>query len=117
MRRLTGLLTPALIALGLLLPAAPAVALPDSFRHTIVLATEAGGTEAPTEPAAGGEQAPGPEPAPPDARGNPAAPPEYEQPWIWGVSFILLASFLALLAVGGFLYWLLVVRPRQRTPV
>lgn len=107
MRRLIGLVLASTLVLATLLPLSAASATPastDTLAETAaVLALEA-------EP---GAEAPGPEPAPPNATDNPAAPDEYERPWIWAVSVILLAAAVIGLAVGGGLYWLLVVRPRQ----
>lgn len=104
-RRLHGLVLPALTAVALVLPASAAVA---AGSGDLILATEAG-----TGTAVGEAPAPGPEPLGPDVSENPAAPEEYEPPFLWAVSWLLgIPILLGLLAMGG-LYYLLVWRPRQ----
>lgn len=105
MRRLSGLTLTGLLSVVLVvLPAtAPAFA---ADATTIVLAAEGGA----------GEEPPGPEPMGPNENPtkNPAAPTDYESNFLWGAAVGLLAlTVFAILAVGG-LYYLLVVRPRQR---
>lgn len=105
MRRLLGLVLPALLAVSLLLPATAAAAADDVASTALVLATEA-------DP---GATAPGRDPMPVDATENPAAPAEYEPPFLIGAAWGLLALVLFLgVALAG-LYFLLVVRPAQKS--
>ncbi len=104
MRRLLGLVLPALLAVTLLLPAAAASAAPVAASTSLVLATEAN----PDAPA------PGLEPMDPDDTENPAAPTDYEANFLWGAAVGLFALILlGALSLAG-LYYLLVLRPRQR---
>lgn len=101
MRRLLGLLLPALLLVGLL--AAPAVAHAEA-PATTVLAAAAG------DPA-------GPDPAPRDAEENPARTlggyEDREVQFTWGGAWILLvAGAFGVAAMGG-LYYLLVHRPAR----
>jgi hypothetical protein len=98
-RRLAGLLLSALIALAVVLPAAPALA-----DAGLVLAAEA--TDGPAEPL-------GPEPKEPNNTDNPVAPAEYEANFLWGAAVGLLALGLGMVLLIGGLYYLLVLRPRQ----
>lgn len=69
----------------------------------------------PVDPALEIPEEPGLDPMPVDATDNPAAPPPYDANFLWGASAgLLVLTVLGLLALGG-LYWLLVVRPGQRT--
>ena len=104
--RLFGLVLSALLAVALLLPvAASAAPLGDTAGAVVVLAAEEGGPEGPQ----------GPEPRDPDDTENPAAPANYEAPFLWAASVGLLAlAILGTLTLVG-LYYLLVVRPRQKT--
>lgn len=110
MRRLSGLVLPALTAVALLAPATMASAAADA--GVVVLAAE--------EPAAEGEeggadQPQGPAPMDPDDTENPAAPENYETPFLWAASVGLLAlAVLGTLALAG-LYYLLVYRPNQKS--
>lgn len=103
MRRMLGLVLPALLAVALLLPATAASAAPEA-PSALVLATEAD----PDAPA------PGPEPSPANATGNPAAPEDYEAPFLWGASVGLLFLVLLMAVSLGGLYYLLVHRPAQK---
>lgn len=109
MRRLIGLVLPALLALGML--AAPAAASADDLADVgddgLVLAVEEAGD---------GTQ-PGPDPRPRDAEDNPARElggySDLDVPFTWGAAFIMLfLGGVGLVALGG-LYWLLVHRPSQ----
>ncbi|MBW3659225.1 MAG: hypothetical protein KY457_11345 [Actinobacteria bacterium] len=105
--RLFGLVLPAMLAVALLLPAAASAApLSDAAADAVVvLAAEEGGAEGPQ----------GPEPGDPNDTENPAAPADYEAPFLWAASVGLLAlALLGTLTLVG-LYYLLVVRPRQKT--
>ena len=94
--------TGALLAVGLLFVAVgPAAGAPTP----VVLAVEGGGEDA--EPL-------GPEPMPANATENPAAPTDYESNFLWGAAVgLLVLTVFAVLGVAG-LYYLLVVRPRQK---
>lgn len=107
MRRLFGLVLPAMLAVALLLPATAALAAPTGDEvATVLLAAEEGGGET-------GPQ--GPEPRAPDDTENPAAPDRYEAPFIWAASVGLLAlAILGTLTLVG-LYYLLVHRPREKS--
>lgn len=57
---------------------------------------------------------PGPEPADPNASGNPAAPRNYDANFLWGAAVgLLVLTVLGIAGLAG-LYYLLVVRPGQR---
>lgn len=108
MRRFA-LVLPALLAVALLLPATAATAADDvsgaGDLTTVVLAVEEGGADGPQ----------GPEPRDPDDTENPAAPEDYEAPFLWAASVGLLAlAVLGALTLAG-LYYLLVKRPGQKT--
>lgn len=109
MRRLLAIVLPAMLAVVLLLPvAAGAAPLADAAGDgaVVVLAAEEGGSP-------DGPQ--GPEPRDPNDTENPAAPEDYEAPFLWAASVGLLAlAVLGTLTLAG-LYYLLVVRPRQKT--
>jgi hypothetical protein len=97
-RRLAGILLPALLAVVALLPASAAVAAPAADDATVVLAVEEVGEN------------PGPDPN----LDNDFAPAPYESNFLWGAAVgLLVLVFLGAGALGG-LYWLLVVRPKQR---
>jgi hypothetical protein len=107
MRRLIGLVLPALLALLLLAVPAAAQAADDGGAD-LLLAAEA----------EDGEGGGGPEPMPRDAEDNPATDlggyGELDTPFTWGAAFIMLfLGVVGLVALGG-LYWLLVHRPRQK---
>lgn len=104
MRRLLGLVLPALLAVALLLPATAATASEAAAPAALVLAVE-------SDPDA---PAPGLSPMPADATENPAAPEEYEAPFLWGAAVGLLALTLFLALTLGGLYYLLVHRPAQK---
>jgi hypothetical protein len=116
MRRLIGLVLPALLALLLLaVPAAAqaaddgGAAVADDAGADLVLAAEA-------EDGEGGGG--GPDPMPRDAEDNPATDMggygDLDTPFTWGAAFIMLfLGVVGLVALGG-LYWLLVHRPRQK---
>jgi hypothetical protein len=117
MRRLIGLVLPALLALLLL--AVPAAAsdgeagAPGADDGADLLAAEA---EEGEEDAGGGDA--GPDPMPRDAEDNPATElggyGDLDTPFTWGAAFIMLfLGVVGLVAMGG-LYWLLVHRPRQK---
>ncbi|MFA9444158.1 hypothetical protein [Egicoccus sp. AB-alg6-2] len=101
MRRLLGLLAPALLLVGLL--AAPSVAFADTSATT-VLAVEAGD---PT----------GPDPMPRDAEDNPARTlggyENREVQFTWGAAWILLVAGAFGVTMLGGLYYLLVHRPER----
>ncbi|MFP5308251.1 MAG: hypothetical protein ACLGIR_01585 [Actinomycetes bacterium] len=99
-RRLAGILLPALLVVAVLLPATAAVAAPEPEVESaaIVLAVEEIGEN------------PGPDPN----LDNDFAPADYEANFLWGAAVgLLVLIFLGAGALGG-LYWLLVVRPKQR---
>jgi hypothetical protein len=101
--RLLGLVLPALLAVTLLLPATAVSAAPSGAATAVLLAAEEGGPEGPQ----------GPEPADPNDTENPAAPENYEAPFLWAASVGLLAlAILGTLLLAG-LYYLLVHRPQQ----
>lgn len=105
MRRLTGLVLPALLAAAMLLPATSAAAAPSAETAGFVLAAEPGG---------GGEPA-GLDPMDPNNTENPAAPADYEPPFLWAASIGLLAlAVLGVLVLVG-LYYVMVHRPAQRS--
>jgi hypothetical protein len=120
MRRLIGLVLPALLALLLL--AVPAAAS-DGEAGALgaddgadLLAAEAEEGEEGEEDAGGGDA--GPDPMPRDAEDNPATElggyGDLDTPFTWGAAFIMLfLGVVGLVAMGG-LYWLLVHRPRQK---
>ncbi len=57
---------------------------------------------------------PGPEPADPNASGNPAAPRNYDANFLWGAAAgLLVRTVLGVAGLAG-LYYLLVVRPGRR---
>lgn len=108
MRRLTGLVLPALLALAVLAAPASAVDLDAGplDGDVAVLAVE-------------GEGGPGgPDPRPYDAEDNVARDGagygELEVPFTWGAAFIMLFLGATGIALMGGLYWLLVHRPRQQ---
>lgn len=88
-----------LLAALLLVGAAPVAATAQELAEA-VLAVEGGGE---------GEPLPGPEPS----LEHTFAPEEYEAPWTWWMSVILLA--VTVLAIGGAAlgFWLLVPRDRE----
>ena len=96
--------TGTLLAVGLLfVSVAPAVA----ETPVVLLAAEEGGEGEEAEPL-------GPDPMPADASPNPAAPDDYQANFLWGAAVgLLVLTLFAVLGVAG-LYYLLVVRPRQR---
>lgn len=104
MRRLIGLLLPALLAVALLLPATAAHAAPAPQLDGPVLAAEVDPDAPP----------PGREPMDANNTENPAAPDDYEPPFVWAASVGLLAlAIFGVLALAG-LYYLLVHRPQQQ---
>lgn len=114
MRRLTGLLSLAVLVLAVLL--VPATAVADDTGMLLADA-EAGGEEDVVEEEDEGADL-GPDPMPREAEDNPARDlggyGDLEVPFTWGASFIML-----FLGVGGLvtlvgLYWLLVHRPKQK---
>jgi hypothetical protein len=117
MRRLIGLVLPALLALLLLaVPAAAsdgeAGALGADDGADLILADAVEEDEDPEEVDAG------PDPMPRDAEDNPATElggyGDLDTPFTWGAAFIMLfLGVVGLVAMGG-LYWLLVHRPRQK---
>lgn len=105
MRRLLGLVLPALLAVTLLLPATTATAAPAAEVAGLVLATEADPDAPP----------PGPEPMDPDNTENPAAPADYEPNFLIGAAVgLFVLVLLGALSLGA-LYYLLVHRPRRRS--
>lgn len=56
-------------------------------------------------------EAPGPEPRGPDDPDNAFAPPEYERPWTWWMSVLLLAGLVPMLVAAALVYYLRVRRP------
>jgi hypothetical protein len=106
MRRLIALVPTVLLAVALLLPVPAALAATSADAPGVVLAVEA-------EP---GGEAPGLAPGDPDDTENPAAPEDYEAPFLWAASVGLVAlAVLGLLLLVG-LYYLLVYRPSRRSP-
>lgn len=108
MRRLTGLVLPALLALAVLAAPASAVDLAAGplDEDVVVLAVE-------------GEEGPGgPEPRSYNDEDNVARDEagygELDVPFTWGAAFIMLFLGVAGIALMGGLYWLLVHRPRQQ---
>ena len=71
---------------------------------TVTVAVEGGGEGEPVGPPVKG----------PDDEGNVGAPDDYEAPFVWAASFLLLGGALTLILVLGGLYYVLVVRPQQR---
>ena len=116
MRRLIGLVLPALLALLLL--AAPAAASVDAGEASaedggaLILADAVEEDEDPEDVDAG------PDPLPRDTEGNPATElggyGDLDTPFTWGAAFIMLfLGAVGVVAMAG-LYWLLVHRPRQK---
>lgn len=108
MRRLLGLALTGLLSAALLILPLAGAGLADTGSALVLAAEEGGGGE--------GEAPPGPEPMDPneDPTKNPAAPVDYEANFLWGAAVgLLVLTLFAVAAVGG-LYYLLVVRPRQR---
>lgn len=108
MRRLFGLVLPALLALAVI--AAPAAALADDVADdgdALILAVEA-------EDGAGS----GPDPMPREKEDNPARElggyDDLDVPFTWGAAFIMLFLGVGGLALLAGLYWLLVHRPAQK---
>lgn len=116
MRRLTGLVLPALLALALL--AAPAVAVADdvdALDDDVLILAE----EDPADMLEEDEEAQlGPEPAPYDAEDNVAREGagygELDLPFTWGAAFIMLFLGVVGITLMGGLYWLLVYRPSKQ---
>jgi hypothetical protein len=113
MRRLTGLVLPALLALAVL--TAPVAALADDVADAgedLVLAVE-------PEEGDGEGSGGGPDPMPRDAEDNPARElggyDDLDVPFTWGAAFIMLFLGVGGLALLAGLYWLLVHRPAQKT--
>jgi hypothetical protein len=104
MRRLSGLVVPALLAFLLLAAPVAAHAAPDADGTTILLAVEEG------EPL-------GPDPMPRDAEENKARElagyEDRELQFTWGAAWILALTGLIGLTVAGALYYLLVHKPSQ----
>lgn len=105
MRRLLGLVLPALLAVTLLLPVSAASAAPAAEATSLVLATEADPDAPP----------PGLEPMDPNDTENPGAPTDYEANFLWGAAVGLFVLLLLGALSLGLLYWLLVHRPRQKS--
>lgn len=113
MRRLIGLVLPALLALVVL--AAPAAAAPvDLDDDVLILAEE--GVEDMEEEDEGADL--GPDPRPYDAEDNVARDEagygELDVPFTWGAAFIMLFLGAVGITLMGGLYWLLVHRPAQQ---
>lgn len=104
MRRLLGLVLPALLAVALLMPTSVAYATPSDAATSLVLATEADAGASP----------PGRAPMGPNDEDNPGAPADYESNFLWGAAVGLFALTLLGVLVAGGLYYVLVHRPRQR---
>jgi hypothetical protein len=105
MRRLTGLLLSALLALLVLAAPATAVAV-DLDDDVVVLAVE-------------GDEGPGgPDPRPYADEDNVARDQagygELDTPFTWGAAFIMLFLGAVGVVLMGGLYWLLVYRPNQQ---
>ena len=113
MRRLTGLVLPALLALVVL--AAPAAAVPADLDDGDVLILAEEGVE---DIAEEDEGPGGPEPQPYDAEDNVAREGggygELDVPFTWGAAFIMLFLGAVGITLMGGLYWLLVYRPAQQ---
>lgn len=104
MRRLIGLVLPALLAVAVLAAPGAAVAGGDD---AVGLAVEA-------EEGEGG----GPDPMPREAEDNPARElggyEDLDVPFTWGAAFIMLfVGVMGIVLMGG-LYWLLVHRPSKQ---
>lgn len=115
MRRLTGLVLPALLALVVL--AAPAAAAPlDLADDVLVLAEEGADDVAEDEDDEVADL--GPDPQPYDAEENVARDEggygELDLPFTWGAAFIMLFLGAVGIVLMGGLYWLLVFRPAQQ---
>lgn len=104
MRRLTGLVLPALLALAVF--AVPATAAVDLDDGQTVLAVE------------GGEGPGGPDPRPYEDEENVAREEagygELDTPFTWGAAFIMLFLGAVGVVLMAGLYWLLVYRPNQQ---
>lgn len=104
MRRLTGLVLSALLALAVF--AVPATAAVDLDDGATVLAVE------------GGEGPGGPDPRPYEDEENVAREGagygELDTPFTWGAAFIMLFLGAVGVALMAGLYWLLVYRPNQQ---
>jgi hypothetical protein len=115
MRRLFGLVLPALLALAVL--AAPAAALADDLADlgddVLILAEEEAEDMLEEEE----EAHLGPDPQPREAEDNPARElggyDDLDVPFTWGAAFIMLFLGVGGLVLLGGLYWLLVHRPAQ----
>ncbi len=101
MRRVFPVLLSALVAACLLFPTAAMAATATADVGTIVVATEAGG-----------EDAPGTHPPAADSTDNPNPPPEYEAPFLQNSAKGLLTIVLLVLFSMGALYYLMVERPK-----
>jgi hypothetical protein len=116
MRRLLGLVLPALLALLLLAVPAAASAAADAEDAELLLAADAddGEVEEDEDPE---DVDVGPDPQP-RGEDNPATElggyGDLDTPFTWGAAFIMLfLGMVGAVTMGG-LYWLLVHRPRQK---
>jgi hypothetical protein len=117
MRRLLGLVLPALLALLLLAAPAAASAGPDAGAGDLLLAAEAGDDEGVEEDEDPEDVDVGPDPQP-RGEDNPASElggyGDLDTPFTWGAAFIMLfLGVVGLVSLAG-LYWLLVHRPSQK---
>ena len=115
MRRLTGLMLSALLALLML--AAPATAMavdPDDLDGDVLILAEEGVDDMMEEDEGPG----GPDPRPYADEENVARDQagygELETPFTWGAAFIMLFLGAVGVVLMGGLYWLLVYRPNQQ---
>lgn len=99
-RRLATILTAALLGSAVLLPL---TAMPAMGAEHVVLAAEAGETDA------------GPEPMPPDDEDNEFAPQDYEANVTWRANNYLFALILFAAVYVGLMYYLRVARPRSKS--
>ena len=113
MRRLIGLVLPALLALAVLAAPAAAVAV-DLDDEVLILAEEGVEDMAEEEDEGPG----GPDPRPYDAEDNVAREQagygELDTPFTWGAAFIMLFLGAVGITLMAGLYWLLVYRPSQQ---
>jgi hypothetical protein len=114
MRRLIGLVLPALLALVVL--AAPAAAAAVDLDDDVLILAEEGVEDMEEEEDEGADL--GPDPRPYDAEDNVARDEagygELDVPFTWGAAFIMLFVGAVGITLMGGLYWLLVHRPAQQ---
>lgn len=105
-RTLRAMVVPVLLLTLLLAPAAASASVDTAVADdALILATEGGG------------EAPGLDPRGPDDPNNEFAPDNYEANFLWGAGVGILGLIVLLILTVGGLYYLLVIRPRQRADV